>query len=133
MSKMAFDYFLLIMWGFCGVLQVAAAYNDLYGLRLFANRWKGYLAGTIIAISAFIWFFATGNRIVEGHITGVQGAEQVGLILAGVVVSIVITALSVSILHLRSKPKITKPGYGLEQIRNATFLQALLCIIKRKD
>jgi hypothetical protein len=130
---MAFDYFLLIMWGFCGVLQVTAAYNELYGLRIFAKRWKGYFAGTVITVSAFIWFFTSGNRTIEGHITGVQGAEQVGLILAGVVVSIVITALSVSILHQRSKPKLIKPGYGLEQIRNATFLQALFCIIKRKD
>jgi hypothetical protein len=120
------------MWGFFGVLQVAASYSNLYGLRLFPRRWQGYLTGIIIAVSAFLWFFASGNRAIEGHITGVQGTEQFALILAGVAASIVITALVVSLLHLKSKPKLAKSSYGLEQICNATFLQLFLLYVKRK-
>jgi hypothetical protein len=84
---MAIDYFLLIVVGFFGVLQVVASHSGLYGLRLFSNRTKGYVVGVAIAASAFAWFFATGNRNIEGHITGVQGSEQFGLFLAGVCMS----------------------------------------------
>ncbi len=130
---MAVDYLVLIIWGFFGVLQIIASYSGLYGLRLFSNRWKGYLVGVIIAISAFIGFFATGNRTIEGHITGVQGAEQFGLILAGVSISIFFTAVLVSVLHVREKPKLSQPGYSLEQIRIATYLQAFLRNMKKKN
>lgn len=130
---MVLDYFLLIMWGFCGILQIAASYSGLYGLRLFSKPLKGYLAGIIITISAFIWFFTSDNRTIEGHITGVQGTQQFELILAGVAASIFITALCVSILHIRSKSKPANQERGLEQIRNMTFLQILLRRLKPND
>jgi hypothetical protein len=133
MFLMAVDYLVLITWGFSGVLQIVASHSSLYGLRLFSDRWKGYLTGIIIFVSAFLWFFGTGNRTIEGHLTGVQGTEQVGLILAGVAVSIFITALSVSILHLKTKPKPSETGYSLEQIRSSTYLQAFLHHMKRKN
>ena len=130
---MAIDYFLLIVVGFFGVLQVVASHSDLYGLRLFSGRIKGYVVGAAITVSAFVWFFASGKRNVEGHITGVQGSEQFGLFLAGISVSIFVTALVVSIRHLKSKPKSLNPGYGLEQIRQATYLQAFLRYLKGKN
>jgi hypothetical protein len=132
MSQMAIDYFVLIIWGFGGILQIAAAYSGLYGLRFFSAKWKGYLVGSIMAVSAFVWFFSSGNRFLEGHVTGVQGAEQFELILAGVVMSTVVTAILVSILHVRSKSNLANSGHTLEQIRNATYLQAVLRQLKIK-
>ena len=130
---MAIDYFLLITWGFWGILQISATYSGLFGLRVFPGHWRGYLAGAVITISSFIWFFATGNRNIEGHITGVQGAEQFELIFAGVAVSTVATALLVSILHLREEPGRLTSGYTLEQVRHATYLQILVHYLKRKQ
>jgi hypothetical protein len=129
---MAVDYFILITWGFFGVLQIVASYSGLHGLRLFPSRRIGYLAGIIIAASAFAWFFETGNRTMEGHLTGIQGAQQFGLILAGVVVSFSVTVLAVSILHIRSKSRLLQLGDGLEQIRDITYLQMLIRYLRRR-
>jgi hypothetical protein len=123
---MARDYFLLIAWGFFGILQIAASYSGLYGLRLFSVRWQGYLFGLVFAAAAFVWFYASGNRTIEGHITGVQGAEQFELILAGVASSVFVTAALVSLLRLKSRAPAGKPGISLEQLRSQTYLQAAL-------
>lgn len=131
MCSVARDYLLLIAWGFCGVLQVVACNSGLHGLCLFSDRKKGYLIGSAITAGAFVWFFASGNRNIEGHITGVQGAQQFGLFLAGVTLSIAITACIVSVLNVTSAPKAQGPEYGLEQIRKTTYLQAFLGYFRR--
>jgi hypothetical protein len=132
MISMAVAYFILIGWGFFGILQIAASHSQLYGLQLFPSGWKGYLAGTIITAAAFVWFFASGNRTIEGHITGVQGAEQFELILAGVGTGIALTALLVSVLRLKSKPGSKPAGYSLEQVRKMTYFEIILKYFKRK-
>lgn len=132
MFGMAIDYFLLIVVGFFGILQMVAAWSGLYGLRLFASKKIGYIAGGLITAGAFIWFFASGNRNIEGHITGVQGVQQFELFIAGSVVSIILTAIIVSLQHLKSKIPNSKLEYGLEQIRHMTYLAAFSRYFKRK-
>jgi hypothetical protein len=133
MFSMAIDYFLLIVIGFFGILQIVASRNGLYGLRLFADKRKGYVLGTILFTGAFVWFFGSGNRNIEGHITGVQGVQQFELVLAGTVVSILVTAIIVSIQHLKTKPRNKSQEFGLEQIREITYLQAFARYLKSKE
>jgi hypothetical protein len=130
---MALDYFLLIVVGFFGILQIVAARNSLYGLRLFSDKKIGYVAGGIITTGAFVWFFLSGNRNIEGHLTGVQGAQQFELFLAGASASMLLSALIVSIRHLKSKSKNSSRGRGLEQIRQVTYLQAFVAYLKGRD
>jgi hypothetical protein len=133
MFGMAIDYFLLIVAGFFGLLQIVAARNGLFGLRLFSDKKKGYVAGAAITIGAFAWFFSSGNRNIEGHITGVQGAQQFVLFLAGTTVSIFLTAIIVSARHLKSKSNNQNQEPGLEQIRNTTYLKAFVRYFDKKD
>ena len=133
MFSMALDYFLLIVVGFFGILQIVATKNGLYGLRIFADKRKGYVLGTAVFLGAFIWFFGSGNRNIEGHITGVQGLQQFELVLAGTVASILSTAIIVSVLHLKTKSQNKSQEFGLEQIREITYLQAFARYLKSKD
>ena len=121
---------MLIAAAFFGVLQIVATCNRLRGLSLFSDRKKGYLFGVAIAISSFVWFFGTGNRNIEGHITGVQGTQQFALFLAGVCTGICATAIIASIVHWKSKPSPKSPRYGLELIRETTYLRAFLRLFK---
>ena len=133
MFGLATDYFVLIAAGFFGILQIVATRNSLRGLSFFSDRKKGYLFGAAIAISSFVWFFGTGSRNIEGHITGVQGAQQFELFLAGVCSSICATAIIASVVHWKSKPSSQSPRYGLELIRETTYLRAFLRYFKRQD
>ena len=133
MSSMAIAYFILIAWGFFGVLQIAASHSRLYGLQLFPAGWKGYSAGSIITAGAFLWFFASGNRTIEGHISGVQGAEQFELILGGVVAAIAFTAILVSLLRIKSKAVKETSGFSLEQVRKMTYFEIVMKLIRRND
>jgi len=128
----ATDYFVLIAAAFFGVLQIVATRNRLLGLSFFSNRKKGYLFGAAVAISSFIWFFGTGNRNIEGHITGVQGSQQFELFLAGVSTSIFATAIIASVVHWKFKPSPQSPRYGLELIRETTYFRAFLRLFKRQ-
>jgi hypothetical protein len=128
----ATDYFVLIAAAFFGVLQIVAARNNLRGLSLFPNKKLGYLAGTAIAVSSFVWFFASGKRNIEGHITGVQGSQQFGLFLAGVSTSIAVTAIIASVVNWKAKPHPDSPRYGLDLIRETTFLRTFLRYFKKQ-
>jgi hypothetical protein len=131
MFGMAVDYFVLVSAGFFGIIQIVAGSNSLRGLRIFSGRKLSYFFGTVVTAAAFFWFFATGSRNIEGHITGVQGAEQFELFLAGTLSSLFFTALLVSLLNLKSRPEDQSRELGMEKIRSITYLQAFLRYFKR--
>lgn len=133
MFGFATDYFVLIAAGFFGALQIVAARNKLCGLSFFSDRKKGYLVGAAIAVSSFIWFFGTGSRNIEGHITGVQGSQQFALFLAGVTTSIFVTAVIASLIHRKSRPSPGSPRYGLELIRETTYFRAFMRYFGKQD
>ena len=57
--RAAVHYFVLVLIGFSGVLQIVAARYQLKSLSLIPNRWPawlGTLLGPTMITSAFVWF-----------------------------------------------------------------------------
>jgi hypothetical protein len=123
MLKFALSYYVMIAGAFCGLLQVVAAHSGIRGLA-FLDRKFGYVFGSAVAVASFIWFFASGNRNIEGHITRVQGAEQFLLFMAGAGTSFVVTAVIASIVHRKARQAASGPRWGLDVIRETSYFQA---------
>lgn len=137
MGTTALDYFLLVTLGCLGTIQIAAAYAGLKGLSFFKKRLAGYIFGALVAIGAFGWFFAIENRNTPSKI---EGAQQLGMFLAGAIAAYIITAAVSSLLKYRlslqgTSPHCrehTNPG-GIETLKETTLLGAIRSILKRKQ
>ncbi len=118
------DYFLFALVASVGVLQLAAAYSRLYGL-LFLNRALSSALGLALAVGAFIWFFASEPRNIPDTSSGLDGNQQALLFSAGALAALV-TTLVVSSLRHWSMIGNDGPVRGLEALRRASYLRALL-------
>ncbi len=134
MFSFRLDYFILVTAAYFGVLQIVAARYRIRALSFFENhRLKAYLFGAAITVGAFLWFFYSADRNVEGKVSRVEGAQQFTYFFLGVSLSVMVSLLLNSLLRLRSKPPTGGARWGLEALRRATYLQALLSAFKRKE
>ena len=136
MDTTALDYFLLVTLGCLGTIQIAAANARLKGLSFFKKRLVGYIFGALVAIGAFGWFFAVENRNTPSVI---EGAQQVGMFLAGAIAAYIITSAVSSLLKYRLYLESTDSHYGeqnnsgIEMFKETTLLGAIRTILKRKQ
>ena len=136
MGTTGLDYFLLVTLGCLGTIQIAAAYAGLKGLSFFKKPLAGYVFGALVAIGAFGWFFAIENRNTPSKI---EGAQQVGMFLAGAIAAYIITAAISSLLKYRLSPQATasrcreQTNSGIEMLKETTLIGAIRNILKRKQ
>ena len=136
MVTTALDYFLLVTLGCLGTIQIAAASARLKGLSFFRKRLVGYIFGALVAIGAFGWFFAVGNRNTP---SAIEGAQQVGMFLAGAIAAYIITSAVSSLIKYRLYPEATashcgeQNNSGIEMLKETTILGAIRTILKRNQ
>jgi hypothetical protein len=121
----ALDYLLFVFISTCGVLQMAAAYSLLKGVYLLPHRAAAFLAGLVLTVSAFVWFFASEPRNVPDTGAGLNGNQQAMLFVAACGVAVLFTMLASSAVNWRMRPRDGRYLAGLSALRHASFLRAL--------
>ena len=136
MGTTALDYFLLVASGSLGTIQIAAAYAGLKGLSFFRKPLAGYIFGALAIIGSFGWFFASETRNIPSKI---EGAQQMGMFLAGALAAYIITAAVSSLLKYRLSLQVPSSRYreqtnpGIELLKETTLLGAIRSVLKRKQ
>ena len=136
MGTTGLDYFLLVTLGCLGTIQIAAAYAGLKGLSFFKKPLAGFIFGALVTIGAFGWFFAIENRNTPSKI---EGAQQLGMFLAGAIAAYIITMAVSSLLKYRLSLQATasrcreQTNQGIETLKETTLLGAIRSILKRKQ
>ncbi len=130
MIKLGLVYIGCVFLAGTGVLQAAAAFNDLYGLLYFPKKLFSYFFAlitigiTMAVLFAWNWHFSIGI---------IQGAQQAGLFFIGMVLALIFTLLASSILNHRRFPLPTDKKEGLDALGNRTFIQAISSYFRKQD
>jgi hypothetical protein len=119
--KVYLEYTIPVFIAGLGVIQAAAAYNNLTGLLFFSRKIVTYTFSGVLLLPALYYFFTWNQRNVTGII---EGAQQAGLFFASVLLALIGTLLVSSLINSRLVgPK--KPPEGLEALKETTFIKTL--------
>ena len=125
MFTFATDYLLLVSVACVGVVQVAASYGRLNGLLIFKSLLVSRILGSVVAVSAFVWFFSTGTRNINDYEGGLDGPTQALFFFLGSSAGIVVTYAVSSLVNLRMRGADPTPEAGLDALRDTSFARAL--------
>jgi hypothetical protein len=119
---LSLKYWLLVFLAVLGVLQGAAARNNLRGLFFFGRRSLSYVfAALAIGFSLFI-FFTWNSRYATGI---VEGAEQAGIFTLGILAAVFCTLVVSSAIGSVSFKRQSGHPHGLEALKKATIFNIL--------
>jgi hypothetical protein len=120
--SLSLKYCLLVFLAVLGILQGAAARNNLRGLFLFGYRALSYVfAALAIGFSLFI-FFNWNSRYATSVI---EGSEQAGLFTLGVVGAVFCTVVVSSVIKSASFKRQAVHPHGLEALKKATIFNII--------
>ena len=131
---MALDYFLLVFTASIGLYQIVSIHAGLKGLWFFRHPKIQYIFGTLAVLGAYGWFFTTGNRNVQ---TLIEGTEQLGLFLGGIVAAYVVTAIMSSIIQAKVSSRGNNPRQekqyelGVETLKTTTVLGGIRSSLRK--
>jgi hypothetical protein len=113
-------YGILVFVAAVGVIQGAAAYNNLRGLAFFRNRLFTYIFAVIITGTALGFFFAWNYMFETGIIAGTQ---QTGLFVQSIVAAVAFTVIISSLVNIgyRSPQHHSALPTGLDALREKSF------------
>jgi len=96
---MAQRYFLFGFLAALGTIQLIAARSGWFGLALLGRQQRpwGYLLGSILLASAYLWFFGTSQALIFRP--GLAGSELFSVFGGAVAVAVGLTLGLVSLLH----------------------------------
>jgi hypothetical protein len=115
-------YRILVFVAALGVIQSAAAYNDLRGLLFFRRKLYAYIFGIITAGVPLGIFFRWNYMFATGIIAGTQ---QTGLFVVSVLAAIVMNLIMSSLINIGYYPQSAAPTTGLEALRESTFFRVI--------
>jgi hypothetical protein len=115
-------YALLVFVSALGVIQAAAAYNNLRCLFFFKYRMLSYIFG-VIAVGVSLGFFFRWNYMFDIGI--VAGVQQTGIFIQSIVVAIVFTVIISSLTNIRYRSQHSASPDGLDALREKTFFLLL--------
>ena len=122
MTDFALEYLLFVFSSALGVLLLVTAYSRLNGLLL-VGRSLSLLAGGLLVVGAFAWFYASEPRNVPDTGAGLDGNEQALLFVAGTGAALVLILILSS---LRNWSMVKDPKErGIEALRHASYLRLL--------
>jgi hypothetical protein len=108
----------LVFCAVAGVLQAAAAYNNLKGLLFFKKRLSAYIfAGLAAGFSLFV-FFIWNYRYATGMI---EGSQQAGYFALSAAAAVFFTLIVSSIIKYSSLKDRSNSLTGLTFFRKATW------------
>jgi len=115
------NYCLLVFIAVLGVLQLAAARNNLRSLLFFPRR--RYTVGfAVLSIGFTLTAFFTWN---DFNSIIVEGSQQTGSFLLSTAAGVIFTLVFSSILNRRRNGSGNSSKDGLEALRESTYIQAL--------
>jgi hypothetical protein len=115
-------YRMLVFVAALGVIQGAAAYNDLRGLLFFRRKLYAYIFG-IITVGVPLGLFFRWNYLFATGI--IAGSQQTGMFVLSVLAAIVINLIISSLINIRYYPQSAAPTTGLEALRERTFFRII--------
>jgi hypothetical protein len=120
--SLSWKYFLLVFIAVLGVLQGAAAHNDLRGLRFFRYLPASYAFSVLtVGFSLFV-FFNWNSRYATGII---EGSQQVLLFTLAGIIALVCTRVVASVIRSSySRRRVVRPG-RLQALDRAASSQIL--------
>jgi hypothetical protein len=119
--KVYLEYTIPVFMAGLAIIQAAAAYNNLTGLRFFRQKILTYAFSGILLLPAMYYLFTWNQRNVTGII---EGSQQAGLFFASVVLALVSTLVVSSLINAGLKGT-KKPPEGLEGLKETTFIKTL--------
>jgi hypothetical protein len=111
-------YGLLVFGAALGVIQAAAAYNDLRGLAFFRSKLLNYIFAAAVTGTALGFFFAWNYMFDIGVVAGVQ---QTGLFVQSIVAAIIFTVIMSSLINIKNNAHTGASPTGLDALREKTF------------
>lgn len=124
------DYLALTFVASCGVIQLAASYSGLKGLYFFKTQTLNLVAGLLLTIAAFVWFFTFEPRNLPDTGGGLDANQQATLCAAGSMLGVVFTLISSSLLRRRMRSSSLDTLHGLESLRNSNFYWAFITTVR---
>jgi len=119
------QYLLFVFLACCGVLQLVARWNRLTGLSFFQSRIATYVFALLTIGGGYTWFFVSGNRNTLDP--RLEGAQQCGDFVLGVMLALLFTAVVSSLVHRRGiarfNPRRSEPG--LDALKRMHYFAAL--------
>lgn len=122
-TELIVEYTIFVFVAATGVIQVAAAYNNLRGIVFLRRRLPSAILGVLIALGSFLWFFMSDNR----NQRGLEGTQQLAFFLLGTFVAIVFTLAASSLINWCMRPGDTgaNPKEGLNSLEEMNYFRAL--------
>jgi hypothetical protein len=114
-------YLLLVFIGVVGLLQLAAARNNLRGMSFFPRRIYNIVFGAL-AIGFTLFFLFTWNELNSRII---EGSQQTASFVISAAAGIVFTVLFSSLLNFRRFRASGPPPDGMDALQSNTFIQAI--------
>jgi len=134
--SLTIEYLFFVFIAACGVLQLAAALNQLKGMMFFRKAAASYIFAVLAIGGAFGWFFGWNRRLdVKIMLTGLEGAQQLYYFCLAALAALVFTLIVSSLVNYRSLAKAKPPEEtepGLEALRDRTYSQAIRQSFKRE-
>ena len=128
MFNLTFDYLLFTFLSCTGILQIAAAYGQIYGL-LFLKKpvWAATLGGSIV-IFALLMFFESGPRHVPDTAGGLAGSQNAGVFSLGAIISLIFTLIVSSKLNGSQMldTRYSEIEDGLDSLKKTTYIRLLI-------
>ena len=131
MFTFAIDYYLFVLVASIGVLQIAVSLGRLKGLLIFKSPFAARGFGLALTVGAFIWFFASGPRILNDYEGGLDANFQALFFFLGAASALVVTIVSSSLVNLRMESSRPLANDGLEVLRHTNYARGLAHSFRR--
>ena len=126
MFTFATDYYLCVLVATIGVLQIAFSIGGVHGLLLFKSPLVARGLGSVLAVAAFVWFFATGPRNLNDYQGGLDANTQALFFFFGAFTAVIVTFVMASVVNLRMAGPDRGPSAGLDAVMETSYATALL-------
>jgi hypothetical protein len=129
MIHLAMQYVALVFVAILGVLQAAAAHNNLQGLLFFKRRWHAYLVTALTTGPALGVFFSWNYHFATGLI---EGSQQAGLCALSGLLALIFTLALSSLIKSRLGTGPENERRGLEALNHSSYFSAVRSRISGK-
>jgi hypothetical protein len=119
----ALKYCAMVVVAITGIIQAAAAYNNLRGMLFFRQRVFTYIFA-VIAVGVPLGILFVGGKSM-GSLNIVAGSQQAGLFFFSTIVAIIITAIVSSLVNIKLRSANAGQLKGLIALREGTVLGLL--------
>lgn len=104
---------------------MAASFNGFKGLLIVKSPLLACTIGLVLAMMAFVWFFASTPRNINDFEGGLDANDQALYLFLGVLTAVVSTLLVSSAVNVRLRDSDLAPDEGLDALKHTNYVRAL--------